>query len=257
MHSLSIVIPAYNEEAAIRQGKLKTVSDWLSTQPFDGELIVVNDESKDSTLELAEPIADRVITIPHSGKASAIMAGVESASKDIILFTDMDQATPISEATKLLKALDNSADIAIGSRGLMRQGAPIIRYILSFGQFAIRRMLLGSVIVDTQCGFKIFPRKVGKNIIRNLRVYRPISNSGIEGPSVSSGFDTEFLFVASLMGYHIKEVPVLWIYQRTYRVKLFRDGFRGLIDLFRIAYAKAVGEYTGEPIKEKKTTLDN
>ena len=91
MSDLSIVIPAYNEAQAIAAGKLARVTAWLATQPYTTELLVVNDGSNDATAELAQALATRVITIPHQGKAAAIMAGIKAAQGELILFTDMDQ----------------------------------------------------------------------------------------------------------------------------------------------------------------------
>jgi cellulose synthase/poly-beta-1,6-N-acetylglucosamine synthase-like glycosyltransferase len=136
MTYLSIVIPAYNEAAALKAGKLNQVSTWLAAQPMMAELIVVDDGSTDTTAELAQPIADRVIRIPHGGKAAAIVAGIMESSAEIVFFTDMDQATPITETSKLLACFNKSAgpsavEIAIGSRGMIRAGAPLARNLLS------------------------------------------------------------------------------------------------------------------------------
>jgi glycosyltransferase involved in cell wall biosynthesis len=244
---LSIVIPAYNEEAAIRAGKLAQVADWLKQQPFESELIVVNDDSRDQTAALAQSYASRVLTIPHAGKAAAVIAGIRAAGGEYVLFSDMDQATPIQEAPKLLAALDRGCDVAAGSRGVVRQGAPFGRYILSWGQVVLKSVLLGLRITDTQCGFKAFKRQAALEIIDHLVVYAPERLGTVEGPSVTSGFDVEFLLVAQRMGYPIAEVPVQWTYQRTRRVHLLRDGQRGLHDLLAIVAARLAGRYPRQP----------
>lgn len=240
---LSIVIPAYNEEAAIRAGKLAQVADWLKQQPFESELIVVNDDSRDQTAALAQLYASQVLTIPHAGKAAAVIAGIRAARGEYVLFSDMDQATPIEEAPKLLAALDQGWDVAAGSRGVVRQGAPFGRYILSWGQVVLKSVLLGLRITDTQCGFKAFKRQAALDIIDHLIVYAPERLGTVEGPSVTSGFDVEFLLVAQRMGYAIAEVPVHWTYQRTRRVNLLRDGQRGLHDLLAIVAVRLAGRY--------------
>ena len=214
---LSIVIPAYNEESAIRAGKLAQVHDWLQAQPFASELIVVDDQSQDNTAQLAEAHADRVVRIPHAGKAAAVIAGIRAAQGHLVLFSDMDQATPITEAAKLIKELDDGAHIAAGSRGLVRRGAPAGRYLLSWGQAVAKYVLLGLTITDTQCGFKAFTRQAAFDIINHLVVYAPHRLGTVNGPSVTSGFDVEFLFVAQRLGYCVREVPVEWSYQRTRR----------------------------------------
>lgn len=240
---LSIVIPAYNEETAIRNGKLACVSAWQKTLPYESELIVVDDQSRDQTAELAGEIADRVIRIQHAGKAAAVIAGIRSALGEWVLFSDMDQATPIDEAQRLFAFLDKGFDVVVGSRGVVRAGAPAWRYLLSWGQVALKGVLLGLRIIDTQCGFKAFTRFAALDIIDHLAVYKPDRLGSLNGPSVTSGFDVEFLFVAQRLGYNIREVSVRWNYQQSRRVNLFRDAFRGLRDLFAIVSARINGLY--------------
>jgi glycosyltransferase involved in cell wall biosynthesis len=248
---LSVVLPAYNEASAIQAGKLAGVADWLAQQPYAAELLVVDDGSSDETARLArcarlaEAVVARVISIEHAGKAAAIVAGVQQARGEVVLLSDMDQATPISEAPKLLKALQD-AEVAIGSRGLRRAGAPPGRYLLSWGQVALRQVLLGIRIADTQCGFKAFKREAGLSVLERLCIYGPACLGAVRGPSVTSGFDVEFLYVAHRLGYQIREVPVAWSYQATRRVNLTRDAWRGLRDLIRILSAAGQGHYPPE-----------
>lgn len=242
MKQLSIIIPAYNEADAIQAGKLGRVREWLDQQPFDSELLVVDDGSQDATSTLAAETA-RVITIPHAGKAAAIVAGIHAAAGDVVLFTDMDQATPLSEAPKLLACLDQGAQVCVGSRGLVRKGAPPGRYLLSWGQFFLRNVLLGLRITDTQCGFKAFTRTAALAVLDALVVYRPANLGTIHVPSVSSGFDVEFLYVAQRLGYRISEEPVIWNYQETRRVHVVRDAWRGVQDLVAISAAALARKY--------------
>jgi dolichyl-phosphate beta-glucosyltransferase len=240
---LSIIIPAYNEEAAIRAGKLAHVAEWLRSQPYPTELIVVDDQSKDQTATLAQTIASRVVTIPHAGKAAAVITGLRAAEGKWLLFSDMDQATPIEETPLLLAALESGCDVAAGSRGVVRKGAPFGRYLLSWGQVVLKSILLGLRITDTQCGFKAFTRPAALAVIDHLVVYAPQRLGTLQGPSVTSGFDVEFLLVAQRMGYRICEVPVRWNYQRTRRVNLILDARRGLRDLFFIVGARLMRKY--------------
>jgi len=240
---LSIVIPAYNEEPAIRAGKLAHVAAWLETQPFETELIVVDDQSLDETARLAAESATRVIKIAHAGKAAAVIAGIKAAQGDWVLFSDMDQATPIEEAPLLLEALKNGCDVAAVSRGVTRAGAPPSRYLLSWGQVILKTVLLGLRVVDTQCGFKAFTRPAALDVINHLVVYAPQRLGTLTGPSVTSGFDVEFLLVAQRLGYTIREVPVRWNYQQSRRVNLLRDARRGLSDLLGIVMARLTRKY--------------
>ncbi|MEZ4736366.1 MAG: glycosyltransferase [Caldilineaceae bacterium] len=243
MTQLSIVIPAYNEAQAIATGKLTRVTAWMATQPYPIELLVVDDGSTDATAQLAQPIATRVLTIPHKGKAAAIIAGMTAAQGEVILFTDMDQATPITHAPTLLAALANGADIAIGSRGLVRPGAPPGRYLLSWGQVALRSLMIGLYLTDTQCGFKAMRRAAALATLQHLHRYQPNRLAVLQAPSVTSGFDVELLFIAQRLGYQIREVPITWSYQETRRVNLVRDAWRGISDLYTIRLADWRGAY--------------
>jgi dolichyl-phosphate beta-glucosyltransferase len=243
MTDLSIVIPAYNEADAIRSGKLERIVAWLKEGEFSSEIIVVDDGSQDETARLAEGHADLVIRNPHGGKGASIVTGIQRAEGKMILFTDMDQATPITEASLLLHALARSADIAIGSRGLARRGAPIRRYLLSWGQMALRNALLDLAIVDTQCGFKAMRRTAALDVIDHLYLYHPRRTGTLQGPSVTSGFDVEFLLVAGRLGYRIQEIPVTWDYQNTRRVSATKDAWLGIVDLGSIWLRGIQGRY--------------
>lgn len=256
MPPLTLVVPAYNEAESVRAGRLDDVVAWRDAHVPTAEILVVDDGSADATAEAARDVlvqaADRVLTIPHGGKAAAIAAGFRSAQGDAVLFTDMDQATPIHHAADLLHALDAGADVAIGSRGLRRTGAPLGRRVLSLGQLALRALLLGMPLRDTQCGFKAFRRPVALALLDGLRVYSPAGaapgvGDALRGPSVTSGFDVELLYVARRRGYRVAEVPVRWHYADTRRVDLRRDAWRGVRDLVGVATARVRGAYRPRP----------
>ena len=203
---LSIVIPAFNEEACIRKGNISRVSRWLRENCPDSELIVVDDGSED----------------------------IKAAEGDIVLFTDMDLDAPIEEAAKLLHAIEQGCDIAIGSRGLKRKNAPIHRRFLSSGHVLMRKLLFNLELTDTQCGFKAFKRESALRILDEMRVYHADSLRPGAGYLVNSGFDLEFLYVARRIGYVIDEIPVDWKYSQGGRVRFFTETLRGLRDLIRI-----------------------
>jgi len=224
-------------------GKLDQVINWLALQPFSSELILVDDGSQDNTALLAESYSCTVVRIAHAGKAAALVAGIRKASGHVVLFMDMDQATPVSEAPKLLERLDSRTSVAIGSRGLARPGAPAGRYLISWGQMLLRSLFIGLKLTDTQCGFKAFYRKAAEDILQRLRVYHPDRARHFRGPSVTSGFDVEMLFVANRLGYRIAEVPVIWHYRNTRRINMIRDTWRGVTDLCKILKTDLARQY--------------
>lgn len=240
---LSVVIPAFEEAEAIRSGKLGLVLAWAAARCPPAEVLVVDDGSRDGTAELAEAEGASVLRIHHGGKATALFHGIRAAKGRTVIVADMDQATPIGEASQVLAALEGGADIAIGSRGLRRPGAPGGRLLLSLGHWALRRVLAGLPWPDTQCGFKAFRRDSALEVLAGLRRYDAGAGGRLEGPCVSSGFDVEFLLVARRMGFCIAEVLVMWRYQETRRVAKVRDAWRGGKDLLAIAGHRLRGDY--------------
>lgn len=235
---LTVVIPAYNEETNIRLGALDKVTRFLEKQPYVWQAIVVNDGSEDATASLlAEFVKNNksfsVINNPHQGKAASVIDGVLAATGKIVLFSDLDQATPIRELDKLLPWFDKGYDVVIGSRSRERQGAPILRLFMARGFMFLRTILLGlHGITDTQCGFKAFRQDVAKKIFGNLRLYG--HRKQVSGAMVTAGFDIEVLYLAKQSGYKIKEVPVEWHYVETRRVNPFKDSVQGLSDIVKI-----------------------
>ena len=231
---LSIIVSAYNESENIRKGCLDVMWDYLKTQKYAWEIIIVNDGSSDETLVLLHQFSAKkpnikIIDNTHQGKASGILTGGLEASGDVILFTDLDQATPISELPKLLEKINNGFDIAIGSRS-DRKGAPLFRYILAYGNVILRTLILRLPFMDTQCGFKLIRANAAKKIFTMMRKLRPVVT--VEGPAVDPGFDVELLYLGRKWGYKICEVPVIWHHKETRRVRFWYDmisGIKGLL----------------------------
>jgi glycosyltransferase involved in cell wall biosynthesis len=247
---LSVVLPAYNETTNIRAGSLKTVAEYLSKQTYSYEVIVVDDGSADQTAALAEAFAReheffRLIRNPHRGKAYTVATGLLAGQGEIVLFSDMDQATPITETAKLLPNFEQGYDVVIGSRGTYRRNAPLWRKFMSRSQIVLRNVILGfRDVTDTQCGFKAFRGVAVKPILDHLHLYSQKNVSEVQGATVTSGFDVEMLFVSQRLGYRIKEVPVEWDYRHSRRVNLLKDSLRGVRELLRIRWADVRGAYS-------------
>jgi len=246
---LSVVIPSYNEMANLQKGTLDKVLTYLSRQKYDFEVIVVDDGSTDGSREFVEKFAKenkkvRLIEGKHSGKAGAVTTGVLSSKGDYVLFTDMDQATPIEEIEKLLPHIQKGFDVVIGSREGQRKGAPFTRKVMAKGMIVLRSIIVGiSDIKDTQCGFKLFTKKAAKDIFAKVdKIHKGFKT--IKGSSVTAGFDIEVLFIAESMGYKIKEVNVVWLYVETRRVSPIKDSIEGVADLFRIKRNILSGKYS-------------
>ncbi len=223
--TLSIIIPAYNEEA--RLGKtIREISNYIEAEKPDTELIVVDDGSVDATTEVAKnacaefpAIKTSVIRyIENRGKGFAVKTGLVSAMGKIGLFSDADLSTPIEELPKLIKPIENGDfDITFGSRALDRtligerqpwrreQGGKVFNLFV--------RRITGLPFWDTQCGFKAF----------DMEKFRPL----LDVMQIDKfGFDVEFLYVAHKAGLKLKEIPVRWNNDERTKVHIFRDSLR-------------------------------
>lgn len=245
---LSVVIPAYNEETNIRLGALDKVSRYLEHQKFTWEVIIVNDGSSDETKHLLDEFVRinkgfSVIHNPHLGKAGTVISGMLAARGDIILFSDLDQATPMVEFEKIHPWFKQGYDVVIGSRSSRREGAPLLRVLMARGFMMLRGLLLNlHGIVDTQCGFKAFRKDPAKDIFRRLKLYE--GTREVRGSMVTAGFDIEVIFLAKKRGYKIKEVPVEWHYVETRRVNPITDSLQGLMDIIKIRFNAWRGLYS-------------
>jgi glycosyltransferase involved in cell wall biosynthesis len=242
--SLSIVIPAYNE--AVRLGNtLVAVVNYVLEQWPGGEIIVVDDGSADNTAAIAREILNgsgklRTSVISYRsnlGKGRAVRLGLLAARGDVVLFSDADLSTPITEAPKLVEPILNGQfDVTFGSRALDRkligvhqswrreQGGRVFNLVV--------RLATGMPFWDTQCGFKAF----------RMSVCRPL----IEAATVDRfGFDVELLYLAFRAGLKLKEVPVRWDHNEGSKVTLFSDSFKMVNEVNLIRQQARRGVYDG------------
>lgn len=245
--NISLIIPCYNEEVNIQKGVLDKIGNFSKNDPRFSEVIIVDDGSDDRSKKLIKEeylrqfSKFRLIENNHQGKAFAIITGIKTAKANYVMFSDIDLATPIEEAEKLIKEL-KTYEIVIGSRNSQRVGAPMLRKIMAIGFIIIRDLLIGlKGIRDTQCGFKLFKREPALKILDKLKVFHDKRKA--VGSSVSAGFDLEFLFLAIKLGYRIKEVPVTWLHVETKNVNFVKDSIETLIDIFKIKYCDLLHKY--------------
>lgn len=249
MIHLSVVIPSYNEMANLRKGVLDKVKRFLDHKKYSYEVIVVDDGSKDGSIEFVKNFTKEnkefhLIENKHTGKAGAVTTGMLDAKGEYVLFTDMDQATPIEEVDNLLPFLsEKKYDVVIGSRTTGELGYPFSRLIQHEANIILRKIIVGMPqIFDTQCGFKIFTHEAAQKIFSKLNTvhngFKEISSS-----AVHSGFDVESLVIAENMNFKIKEVPVHWLYVESRRVSPMKDSVDGLLSLFKIRMRKIQGIY--------------
>lgn len=232
----------------LQKGVLDKVEHFLDKKKISYEVIIVDDGSTDGSIEFIREFVKEnnkfhLIENPHYGKAGTVTTGMLAAKGEYVLFTDMDQATPIEELDNLMPYFDNGYDIVIGSRSQKRKGAPLTRVIMARGAMILRRVIIGVAgISDTQCGFKIFKRDVAQKLFKGIKKLHHGFHQ-IKGSNVTAGFDMELLYIATQLGYKIKEVPVRWLYVETRRVNPVVDSVEGVVDLLRIKKNTLTGKY--------------
>jgi len=237
---VSIVIPAYNEAARIG-ACIATVVDFVRSRDFTAEIIVVDDGSDDATHALALAAAEgrpevTVRQIAHSGKASAVLAGLEGARGRYAGFIDADLATPMATLDTCLCALGDGYGVAIASRegaGARRLGEPIHRHVMGRVFNGLVRLLAVPGIDDTQCGFKFFSGDLLREILPRCRLYG--SHDPVSRPRVTA-FDVELLAIARRRGATIKVIPVSWVYGPSSKVNPLRDTLQNVSDVLRVRY---------------------
>ena len=201
--SISIIIPAYNEEKRL-PGSLERIHQFLGREAWEfSEILVVDDGSRDATGEVARRQEVRVVKNPgNRGKGYAVRHGMLEAKGDWALFSDADLSAPIEELDTLWRAVEReNASVAFGSRAIDRSligvRQPLFRE--NIGRFfnLLMRAITGLPFHDTQCGFKLFEARAAREIFSRQR---------LDG----FGFDVEVLYIARHLGYKCLEVPVRW-----------------------------------------------
>ncbi len=208
----SVVIPCWNEQKNLESGVLAEVQRYLVRQDRPWEVIIVDDGSTDDSRALIERFIEgspafSLVCIPHGGKPAAVWAGIQAARGEVILFTDMDQSTPIEELDRLLPWYEEGYDVVIGSRGITREGTSLVRKVGSFLFRSLRRSVLLPGISDTQCGFKSCRRQAALQVFPGLQYFR---QEGRPTGWKVSAFDVELLYLFDKAGYRIREVVVRW-----------------------------------------------
>jgi glycosyltransferase involved in cell wall biosynthesis len=237
--TLSIVIPAYNESARIGAA-LEQVLGCVRESGWTAEVIVVDDGSRDRTAEIVREFAERdpivrLIQNPvNRGKGYSVRNGMLHGSGEVMMFTDADLSSPMVETERLLGAIREGADIAIGSRWLDRgrqtKHQPWYRQMFGRCFNAVTRLVMGLPFADTQCGFKAFRREAAYTVFQLQRIER-------------WGFDPELLFVALKRGYSVREVPVTWGHDERSRLSYLKDGIKMLEELAYIRWNAFIGVY--------------
>ena len=228
--TLSIVVPAYNEDKIIKENLRKIIS-YLRTKKYDWEIVIADDGSTDKTASLVKKEIDKdkrvslVRLKKNKGKGGALKEGMLAAKGKYIIFMDADLSVDLGNVDIFLKELKKGAAVVIASRRV--KGAkievhqPWHRETMGRVFTLLTRILMKVNISDFTCGFKGFTKESAKKIFSASLINR-------------WAYDAEILFLADKFGYKIKQMPITWKNRNETRVRLKRVVFESLRDLLKI-----------------------
>ena len=232
MIHLSVIIPSYNEEKRL-PATLFDIDKYLSLQNYEYEILVVDDGSKDKTIDVVKNLISKIKNLKvlsygeNKGKGYAVKFGMLGAQGEYRLFTDADNSTTINQVEKMWPYFKEGYDVVIGSRdvrgAVLDPPQPMHRRILGevFGLFT--KVLAGTWgLNDTQCGFKGLTKRAADNIFPKCIIDR-------------FAFDPEMLFLAKKFRYKIKEMPIRWKNDLESKVK-FKSMVKMGIDILKIRW---------------------
>ncbi len=240
MTQLDIVIPVYNE-AHVLAASIEQLRTYLSEHefPYSWRIVVADNASTDSTLEVARQLAARVedaggggevvpLYVPQKGRGRALRKAWLESEADAMCYMDVDLSTDLAALEPLAKAvLEEGYDVATGSR--MTRGSQITRSlrreITSRGLIFLIKVLFLSKLSDTQCGFKAITRRAARELL----------------PLVENEewfWDTELLLLAEKGGYRVKDIPVRWVEDPDSRVNVWKTVAEDLQGLLRMRFRR-------------------
>lgn len=256
MATLSLVIPAYNEQA--RLPDLLEVLETLAEVAVEDagmellEAVIVDDGSTDRTAAMLRAAVEsnpRLVPVlefdRNRGKGAAFAAGVERAQGEYVLLADVDLSTPLGELRKLTAAIEEGADIVIGSRavpGAVVERGPLHRKVLGNTFNGAVRLLTGLHLRDTQNGFKLFPADAARELL-----------AGQTCPGFA--FDVELLMRADRAGLKIAEVPILYLHDPRSSVRVASAGAKMLRDVAGLSYRMRLRDRRARGLPPRQASL--
>jgi glycosyltransferase involved in cell wall biosynthesis len=234
---LSIIIPAYNEEGRL-PSTLQQIEDYLKSQDFSSEVLVIENGSQDKTFDVAQDFAKNhkdfsVQRTADRGKGLAVRKGMMAAKGEYRMMLDADLSMPVGQISRFLPPAQPEADIVIASReapGAVRYNEPGYRHIGGRVINTMIRVMALPGLQDTQCGFKCFRAKAAEDLFSIQTI-------------MGWAFDVEILYIARLRGYSIVELPIPWYFHEQSRLRPVYDALHIFFDLLRIRINARRGLY--------------
>ena len=239
---LSLIVPAYNEGERLPE-TLPQIATFVLDQPYDAEVIVVDNNSSDNTAAIAREFSEefpffRVLYEPVQGKGAAVRTGMLAAQGEFLFIADADLSMPIAEVNKFLPPVLEGYDVAIASReapGAVRYDEPEYRHLMGRIFNFIVKVLAVPGFQDTQAGFKCFRRAAAVDLFNSQTIN-------------GWAFDVEVLYLALKRGYAVVEVPIHWYYRENSRIHPIRDAFNMVREVIRIRINDWQGCYHPETV---------
>jgi len=249
---VSVVLPAYNEEATLRDTVTVTLDHLTAFLPEGSyEVIVAEDGCEDRTPEIADDLAAEYEAVRHShsddrlGRGGALEYAFEEAHGETLVYFDTDLATDMQHLEELVKSVRSGEyDVATGSRWLPDSEAdrPAKRGVPSMGYNRLVGLFLRSEVRDHQCGFKAFDRETLFALLEDVEDEHWF-------------WDTEVLVRAQRAGYRINEFPVEWTPKGDSKVDIVRDVFGMGSQILRTWWQLSVSPRITRPVSLAAGTL--
>jgi dolichyl-phosphate beta-glucosyltransferase len=221
--SISVVIPAYNEEKGIA-GTVSQVRDWLLRDGRDWEIIVVDNASTDRTVDRLRPLLDDRVRLmqneSNQGKGHSVKRGMLAARGDLRLHCDADCAPSLVSLPKMLELIED-ADVVTGSRladGAHVQRQPLRRRIVGRTFVQLCRLVLREPTRDLFCGFKLWRARAATESYGRIHLDGWV-------------YDAEVFAMARALGFEVREAGVVWIDREGSRLSMRALVFSAVRDL--------------------------
>lgn len=224
---MSVVVPAFNEEAGIVQ-TVRTLQDWFERDGRAFEILVVDNVSTDRTAERLAPLVDGervrlLVNDRNRGKGHSVRRGMLEARGELRLHCDADCAGSLASLPRMLDALAG-ADVVVGSRlaagASLGRRQPLPRRIVGRTFVRLCRLVLREPTTDLYCGFKLWRAPAAQAAFSRIVVEDWV-------------FDAEALAMARALGHRITEIGIVWSDREGSRVSMARDLLPVLRDLLR------------------------
>ena len=218
---VSVVLPAYNEANKLEVAVAK-ISQALKEDEYPFEIIIAEDGSTDGTAEKAEELAHKYSYVKHVhrekrlGRGAALKNAFRQCNGEVFVYMDLDLSTDLKSLKPLVDAITvEGYDFSTGSRMLpeSRVERTLRRSLSSKSYNFLVRHMLGSEVMDHQCGFKAFRKEAVLSLLDEVEATHWF-------------WDTEILVRAHRRGFKIKEIPVEWTMGKDTKVNLAKDSWR-------------------------------